>query len=169
MLIVCTGMDTEAAMRSHLSWLRDPWITRYLECRWRKWEMRDIRQSWQEWGEDPCCIARWMMHNGKAVGTVKLTINKHNGFAEIGYMVGDRGAQGNGVATRHVLAMLRNPALGNVRYVRAGCHASNIASQRVLEKCGFELVGREPNKLVGPNGVEDCLLYGIQLKKRKRK
>ena len=64
------------------------------------------------------------------------------GVIEIGYSVAEP-RRGRGYATRAVaLVVERAVAAPNVRRLRAGTAPHNIASHRVLERNGFEIVGR---------------------------
>jgi RimJ/RimL family protein N-acetyltransferase len=169
MIVDVVGIDVDAAQAAHLRWLKDPWITRYLECRWNRITADDVARCWQTWTDDPDIIARWIICEGKPVGTIKARVDRHNWNAEVGYMIGERWAMGRGLATDYLRLMVSQLLPRDVRYVHAGVHASNLASQRVLEKAGFELFGTEPGRLIGPCGVEDCLIYGYESRKHHRK
>lgn len=67
----------------------------------------------------------------------------------VGYWIGKR-HWGKGVATRALSAFLE---LDTARPLHARVAASNVASIRVLEKCGFEMAGR-----VKAGGVDELSL-----------
>ncbi len=90
----------------------------------------------------------WMIEaDGQPAGTIQLTINgeydRRHDNAHLGYMVAEE-FQGRGVASAaldQLLDIAFDPnglALGRVEAVAA---AENVASRRVLEKCGFQFEG----------------------------
>ena len=78
-----------------------------------------------------------LLQDGKNIGYVQAVPIK-NGW-EIGYHV-SKAYTGNGYSTEAVIAFLpvimKQLKISNIYGI---CHAENIASQRVLEKCGFLL------------------------------
>jgi RimJ/RimL family protein N-acetyltransferase len=102
---------------------------------------------------DPTVIARAVVADGHVVGDI-VSFNR-GGVREVGYWIG-RPFWGKGVATRALAAFLEadphRPLVGRVA-------ATNVASIRVLEKCGFTVVEDEadmPEPL--GDGVEEIVL-----------
>jgi ribosomal-protein-alanine N-acetyltransferase len=86
---------------------------------------------------------------------------ERTGTALFGYWLG-RAYWGRGIATE-AARMLSDLALesGDLRRLEATVFAPNVASARVLEKCGFTLEGRSPQLYVDRSGtVCDGLLFG---------
>jgi ribosomal-protein-alanine N-acetyltransferase len=82
--------------------------------------------------------------DGDAIaGTISLSNVVRGAFqnANVGYWV-DRARNGRGLATRALAAMV-DEAFGDLALHRleAGTLVDNVASQRVLEKNGFERIG----------------------------
>lgn len=87
--------------------------------------------------------------NGERVGwlTLEITARLH-GLARIGYTI-DRDHWGQGYATATVKAIVRWLFTETaIERVEADCSIENPASQRVLEKCGFQRVGIKHRYLV---------------------
>ena len=88
--------------------------------------------------------AIWMIElkNGTHIGELCFKGLSADGIAEIGYGISDE-YQNNGYATEAVKAILEW-ALNkpNVTAVEAETEPENVASKRVLEKCGFVLNGK---------------------------
>ena len=88
--------------------------------------------------------AIWMIElkDGTHIGEVCFKGLDSNGIAEIGYGISEK-YQNYGYATEAVKAVLEwafsNP---NVTAVEAETDSENVASKRVLEKCGFVLNGK---------------------------
>ena len=79
--------------------------------------------------------------------------------AEIGYWLGEP-CWNRGIATRAVAAFTEwGFAHFGLRRIHAGVFATNPASARVLEKCGYVLEGRLRNGIVKDGRVLDELLY----------
>lgn len=70
--------------------------------------------------------------------------------AEVGYWVAPR-ARGRGVATHAVRALVELTASSGTRRLVAKTSPENLASQRVLTRCGFSQVG-EPTEERTPSG-----------------
>lgn len=99
--------------------------------------------------------AMWMieLHDGTHIGDLCFKGLDENGIAEIGYgILGE--FQGQGYATEAVKAALgwafQHP---KVTAIEAETEPHNIASQRVLEKCGFR-----PNGETGEEGPRFTLI-----------
>jgi ribosomal-protein-serine acetyltransferase len=82
---------------------------------------------------------------------------------EIGYWVrGDR--VGRGIATQAVAALTEAAfSIEGVDHVEIHHDAANVASRRVPEKNGFELVGESPDEAVAPSEV------GVDVTWRRRR
>ena len=99
--------------------------------------------------------------DGTVVGRFNL-YNVADGTADIGYRVAQR-ASGRGVATSglRMLCRLAGEEYG-LRTLRAATSNENVASGRVLSKCGFVAVG--PSEVGGRQGVH----YELTLAARGR-
>lgn len=77
---------------------------------------------------------------GRLVARINLLDVNDPELTELGYRVAES-AQGRGVATFGVTAMLALATERGVRSVRARVATTNLASLRVLERCGFTPTG----------------------------
>ena len=102
-----------------------------------------------------------ILDGGELAGMIALSNVVYGAFrsANLGYWV-DAKRNGRGLATRAVAALAEHAfgALGLHR-LEAGTLVDNPASQRVLEKNGFELVGLARNYLHIGGEWRDHLLY----------
>ena len=98
-----------------------------------------------------------------SVGTIGLTITATApATAELGYVIG-RAAWNRGLCTdaaRTVVDYAFN-TLG-LAEIRADPLQRNLASRRVLEKCGFSLLRAIPADRHSDPDAEDSVLYGLQ-------
>ncbi|MFF5569012.1 GNAT family N-acetyltransferase [Streptomyces sp. NPDC012623] len=107
-------------------------------------------------------LRRWLLVDGpRVVGTVTLSNIALGCFrsAHLGYWI-DADHTGRGLATRAAEEVCRaaRDELGLHR-VEAGTLLVNTASQRVLGKCGFELIGTAPRYLHIAGEWRDHRLY----------
>lgn len=95
-----------------------------------------FRQRWERILADPGITVRTIVHRGEVVGSVLSYPN--SGEVEVSYWIG-REHWGQGIATaalsRFLLELDQRPLVARVA-------ADNHASRRVLEKCGFRVVGK---------------------------
>jgi RimJ/RimL family protein N-acetyltransferase len=78
--------------------------------------------------------------SGMSIGGVGFTsLPNELGEVEIGYGI-CRSFEGKGMATESVLAMCEIAGSG-ISAILADTERDNVASQRVLQKCGFQIVG----------------------------
>ena len=102
---------------------------------------------------DATVIAKTVLFDGHVVGNVVSF--EHSGKTEVGYWIGKQ-HWGKGIASKALKEFLGHVEL---RPLYAGVAKHNVASIRVLEKCGFAVVGegsRGPD--VGADGGEELLL-----------
>ncbi len=90
--------------------------------------------------------------NGEVLGRFNL-YERTAGSAKVGYRVA-RLAAGHGVATAAVRMLCETAASLGLHTLTAATSHSNVASQQVLTKAGFALVGAaDPAELGGKQGV----------------
>lgn len=94
---------------------------------------------WAKIMKDDKILLRTILFKGRVAGNLVSFVL--SGPREVGYWLG-REFWGKGIATRALLAFL--PEIEE-RPLYAHVAKHNIASRRVLEKCGFKLVGDEKN------------------------
>lgn len=101
--------------------------------------------------------------DGAVAGSIGLTIGKdvYRKSAELGYWLGKQ-YWGHGIAARAVRWACDT---GFRRYDIIRIHAAvfdyNIASQRVLEKCGFSREGILRKSVYKENALHDSVLYAL--------
>ncbi len=102
-------------------------------------------------------------YKGIAVGGIGI-IKQTDIFrksAEIGYWLGEK-YWNKGIASKAVKAMIKY-SFENFDIIRLYAHVfeNNIASIRVLEKCGFHEEARLNNAVIKNNIIQDCLIYAL--------
>lgn len=94
-------------------------------------------QHWAKLLANDACLKKTIVADGQVVGNIGSWSGE--GKREVGYWI-DRACWGRGIATEALSAFLR---LEQTRPLHAGVAKHNAASIRVLQKCGFILLGPE--------------------------
>jgi ribosomal-protein-alanine N-acetyltransferase len=142
----------------------DPEVTRYLG--WPRHQSVAETESFlafsdHEWRRAPAGpYLIWLRGGETLLGATGLAI-EDNDVAVTGYVLA-RDAWGRGYATEALRAMVDVARTIGVRRLAACCHAHHVASQRVLEKCGFVREGTScttafPN--LAPGGRQEASWY----------
>lgn len=100
-------------------------------------EKDDFLDHWEKILADETIIKETILYNGEVAGNIVSFVN--NGNREVGYWLG-RKYWGKGIATRALIEFLEYVP---ERPLYAFVARHNIASIRVLEKCGFEVYGED--------------------------
>ena len=161
-------LKPELVTQDYVSWLNDPEVNQYLECRFITHTLESTRNFVRGLLGSPDNLFLGIRSNllGRHVGNIKIgSIDENHGTGEIGIMIGDKKAWGKGIASSAITLMLeiaRDRLL--LRRVWTGCYISNIGSQRLFEKNGFKVDAvRKQHFLL--NGVEeDEVIVGKSLR-----
>jgi RimJ/RimL family protein N-acetyltransferase len=103
----------------------------------RSRDAAEFAQHWAKLLADGSKLKKTIVVDGQVVGNIGSWLS--DGKREIGYWI-DRAFWGRGIATEALSAFLR---LEKTRPLYAGVAKHNAASIRVLQKCGFTLLGFE--------------------------
>jgi RimJ/RimL family protein N-acetyltransferase len=129
---------------------RDPAAVAMAAFRTR--EREAFTAHWQRILADPSVAKQTILCGGRIAGNVVAF--RQGDRHLVGYWVG-REFWGQGVATRALLAFVE---LVTTRPLHAFVAKHNVGSIRVLEKCGFRLVGEQPQPADGSgDGVVELL------------
>ena len=160
-------MDTEVTLREVIdsdlpifyAHQRDPVAWRMAAFPSRNQEK--FMAHWEKIRADRTVVLRTILFDGQVAGTVMSFLQ--NRKRQVGYWIG-REFWGHGIATaalRQFLTQLRTRPL----YAHVAKH--NAASLRVLEKCGFSIIGEEPGPPLPPD-QEPVIDHILRLERKKR-
>ncbi len=98
---------------------------------------------------------------GNIVGSINLHVDNHNDSVEFNYAIDNR-YTGNGYMTETLLK-IKDFALNEVKINRfqGGCAVENIASKRVMEKCGMNFEGTLKKYLKLKDGYHDMHMFSL--------
>jgi len=119
---------------------RDPDAVRMAAFRSRDWE--PFITHWKKILDDNTCITRTVVLDGRVAGNVVCWGDPAE--RKVGYWIG-RQFWGKGVATEALSQFLK---LATTRPLYAYVAKHNVASLRVVQKCGFVITG----EVEGPSG-----------------
>ena len=100
----------------------------------RSRERGEFDEHWAKILADKTAVTKTIVADGKVAGNIASFVR--DGQREIGYWI-DRALWGRGIASEALSAFL---CLEQRRPLCAGVARHNIASMRVLQKCGFNLL-----------------------------
>ena len=120
-----------------------------IEMAMESYEMRDF----YHWGIE---------YNGQLIGTIDYVgLNDYSGMGEIGYVLSeDYWNKGFVTEAAKRIIDFGFDELGLVR-IQARCIAENVASSRVMEKCGMKFEGTLRKSLVVKGIYRDVNMYAI--------
>ena len=161
-----TAADVQAIFDRYAS---DPDVTRFMA--WPRHEslaateafVAFCAQVWERAPAGPYLI--WSRADGSLLGGSGLEV-QNDGEAVTGYVLA-KDAWGKGYATEALSAMVDVASGIGLERLTACCHLEHLASQRVLEKCGFLREQRDcqatfPNLAPAP---QDVGWYVLELRK----
>jgi ribosomal-protein-alanine N-acetyltransferase len=165
--IECFLLVPDLVTQAYVDWLNDPEINRFLESRFAVQDIAGVRGFVATQLADPKTLFLGIRSAalGRHVGNIKLgPIDPHHGLGEIGIMIGDRGAWGQGIGTDaiRVVAGIAQYELG-LRKLTAGCYGSNAGSARAFLKAGFGIEGTRPAHFLLNGRPEDLTLMARHL------
>jgi RimJ/RimL family protein N-acetyltransferase len=111
--------------------------------------------KWTKILADDCITKKTILFDGQVAGSVSSFVAPWSGMLEVTYWIG-RAFWGKGIATK-ALSMLLGSLKTRPLYARAA--KDNIASIRVLEKCGFTISGYDKGFANARGGeIEEVIL-----------
>ena len=148
--------------RRYVDWLNDPEVNRFLETRWQVQTLASIKNFVMEQitNEDVRMMAITL--DDQHIGNLKIgPVNRHHGYGDLSYFIGERSLWGKGYATKAV-ELAVSIAFNDLKLHRlqAGIYARNQASERVLIRNGFAREGTLHNQLKTELGWDHHILYG---------
>lgn len=152
--------DDEEAVHAYAS---DPEVTRYAD--WGP-NSREMTKSFlaeavrRGTGPDLYSFAVISGADGELVGSASLrVVSTEHHHGELGFVV-NRQHWRKGYATEAAVLLLRfSFETVGLHRVEATCHPANLASQRVLEKAGFQFEGHLRDHLLVRGEWRDSLMY----------
>jgi RimJ/RimL family protein N-acetyltransferase len=161
--MILQPLEPRHAAGPYLAWMNDPDVTRYLESRFRSHSREDLERFIADANaaESTLLLGMFLKDDDRHIGNVKLAIDPPHRRAELGLMIGEPSAWGQGLGTEAIDAVTRHAftALG-MHKVTAGCYADNLGSLRAFLKAGFAQEGMRPSHYRSGEAWVDMVLLG---------
>ncbi|MDX1386736.1 MAG: GNAT family N-acetyltransferase [bacterium] len=122
---------------------------------------KDAKWWVEHFGDDPRHFNFAIEFSREAIGGISLHLleDVHQKTADIGYWLGEA-FWGQGLATEAVTALTQwGFANLDLKRIQAGVYASNKASQRVMEKAGYEREALLKQAIFKAGEIQDEIIY----------
>jgi [ribosomal protein S5]-alanine N-acetyltransferase len=163
--IILKMLEFEDCNYRYLSWLKDKEVNQFLETRWEEQTLEKIQEfvNFIRNSKDSYLFA--IIYKKEHIGNIKIgPIHPIYKFADISYFIGEKSAWEKGIATEAICLITRFAfeELGLNR-LQAGAYATNIGSQKALEKNYYKKEATYRKKAFINIGDEyiDSYMYGI--------
>ncbi len=140
----------------YVAWLNDPQVVKFSDQRFRAHTLASCRTYWESFLSSPHFFWAIRLRNeaNRLIGTMTAYIDEHHQVADVGILIGESRAWGQGYASEAWAAacdhLLRRACL---RKVTAGTIEPNRGMIRVMEKAGMVDDGRRVRQCIW-NGCE---------------
>ena len=145
----------------YVGWLNDPVVTRYSEQRHRTHTLescRAYRQSFQDTPHHFWAIVATDTELGH-IGNLNACVDTHNSVADIGILIGERGAWGRGYGSEAWTTVCRHLLCEQgLRKITAGTLSVNIPMLTIMQKAGMTEDGRRVRQALW-EGQEVDMIY----------
>ena len=145
----------------YIGWLNDPVVTRFSNQRFVTHDRASSERYLASFaGSSNLFFSVRQRDDDRAIGTMTAYVSPHHRTADMGILIGDRGAWGGGFgqdAWNALLAWLLGE--GGMRKVTAGTLAINQPMIRIAERSGMLLEGRRARQEIVEGRQVDILQY----------
>ena len=162
--VVLRELSLEDSSEAYVTWLNDIEINKYLDPFENKHTLESVRIYIQEKKQSKKECLYGIFYENIHVGNIKIDFNYAYKNGKIGYMIGEKKYWGRGIATvaiKIILSMCKEK--GEIRKISAGVYEGNIASEKVLLKCGLEKEGVRKKHIFVNNEMLNYHEFGIIL------
>ena len=140
----------------HPAWLNDPEVVRYSEQRHFHHTLESCAAYVASFDFETTFI--WaVIRDLDHIGNISAAVDRFNDTADIGILIGERAAWGQGYGAEAWRAAC-DYMLTRVRKVEAGTMGCNAGMLRVFEKTGMLIEGRRPGHFLVENEPVDLVM-----------
>jgi [ribosomal protein S5]-alanine N-acetyltransferase len=144
----------------YLSWLNDPEVVRFSNQRFRRHTADSALAYLATFeGSENLFLAVRQTESGRLIGTMTAYVARPHGTADMGILIGDRAAWGQGYGLEAWTTLMSHlGAQPGMRKITAGAVRPNVGMMRIMERSGMELEAvRRRQEIV--EGLEEDVLY----------
>lgn len=156
-------LEVNDVTQEYVNWFNDPDVIKYSDSQYRSFTIESQRRYVEECANSNHIFLFGIFFQETHIGNVVIDkINDIHLHAEIAYVVGLKSFRGQGVGTDAVnFATQYSKEKLLLNKVYAGVAENNIASIKVLKKCGFMEEGRARKHLHYNGCWQDMLHYSL--------
>ena len=163
--IILRNVRDEDVSEEYCSWMNDPEVTQFLECRFQKHTEDDLRAfvAGMEQDGDNVFLAIVLRDGNRHIGNLKISsINWRHRFADIGLLIGDKSCWGRNFGSE-AIRLATDYAFDTLELhsLSAGLYDTNIGSLKAFGKAGWLQQGVRKNRFLCKGEYKDQILMGI--------
>jgi len=140
--LILKHLNSKTFNKNYLNWLMDKETNKFLECRFQKYSLGDVKDFILKSNKKDNCILLGIFYKKEKIhiGNIKIdNINKFHSKAEIGILIGEKKYWGMGLATEAIVAVTRLCLDRlNINNLFAGCYENNKGSYKAFIKAGWK-------------------------------
>lgn len=146
---------------AYLGWLNDPRVVRFSNQRFRRHDRASSLAYLHSFcGSDNLFILVQDSDTGRPLGTLTAYVARPHGTADIGIMIGEPVAWGQGIGQDAWNTLTGWIAVQPViRKITAGAVASNLAMVRIMERSGMHLEATRRAQEIVEGQAQDILYF----------
>lgn len=151
----------------YVRWMNDPEVTRFMECRWTKFTLNNLRKYVKNMRNSKADYLFGIFLSGEKrhIGNIKIgSISKKHAVADLGLAIGDKSEWGKGYATEAIkLATEFAFTKLKLKKLYAGIYSNNAGSLRAFKKAGYKVAGKLlKHRICGKDRVDVFLVEKLR-------
>lgn len=163
--LILRPLEPKDATPRYQAWLNDPQINTYLESRFVKQSLEEMRKYIEaiQKSNKHLFLAITIRETGEHVGNIKLgPIDNNHKLGDIGILIGEKDWWGKGIASEAIKEITRY-AFEELKLhkITAGCYSDNEGSAVAFEKAGFKREALRPQHFFSQGRFVDYILLGL--------
>jgi RimJ/RimL family protein N-acetyltransferase len=140
--LIIKSLNLKNFNKNYQSWLNNKDTNKFLECRFRKYSLNDIKDFILQSNKKKNCflLGIFLKKENIHIGNIKIdNINKFHSKAEIGILIGEKKYWNKGFATEAIISITRLCFCRlNLSSLFAGCYENNKGSYKAFIKAGWK-------------------------------
>lgn len=144
---------------AYLGWLNDPVTMRLSNQRFRRHDADSSLRYLRSFEGSPNLFLAIDAKDGRRLGTMTAYISPPHGTADLGILVGERSAWGQGYGLDAWRTLMEGLLAHGVRKVTAGTLACNHGMLAIFRKSGMREEGRRERQEIVDGAEHDILYY----------
>ena len=159
-LLLCPFQEADISP-DYIGWLNDPEVVRYSNQRFRHHDASSCLAYCRTFtGSANLFVAIRLRRGGRLIGTMTAYVAAHHGTADMGILLGERAAWGQGLGLEAwTLLMDYLFETRRLRKVTAGTLRCNIGMVKVMERSGMHLEAVRLRQEIVKDEPQDILYF----------